>query len=183
MNRQIHRLFFALRPPAPQISAIAQAAGMFKASGLVRGSWVASSKYHVTLHFLGDHSVLPLDIIENAMAAASSLRHAPFDTAFDSISSFRGRSLSPCVLRCSRDADAALQSFWRDLGSVLIACGLGKHLERRFTPHVTIAYGDKTLAEPIAIDPIIWTISEFVLIDSLVGKSIHNQLGSWMLAG
>ncbi|MDR3385978.1 MAG: RNA 2',3'-cyclic phosphodiesterase [Rudaea sp.] len=181
MNRQTHRLFFALLPDPPLVPALAQVADNIKAMKLIRASWVAASKYHITLHFLGDFPALPPDIVDRAKAAASSLRHAPFDFVLGNVASFRGRLQSPCVLRCARDSDVALQSFWSELGHTLIEQGLGGNLERRFTPHVTIAYADKTLPEPIAIQPIVWTASSFVLVESLVGKSIHNRLQTWPL--
>jgi len=182
MNRKTHRLFFALLPDPSLVPALAQAADTVKATKLIRGSWVASSKYHVTLHFLGNYPALPEDIIGCAKAAAADVRLAPFEFALDSVSSFRGGQQSPCVLRCARDADIALQSFWRELGSALVAHGLGELIERWFIPHVTIAYGDKALAEPVALEPIVWSAADFVLVDSLLGTSIHHEMERWALA-
>jgi 2'-5' RNA ligase len=182
MNRQTYRLFFALRPPESRLADIAAATEAIKAAKSVRGSWVKPAQYHITLHFLGDYRQPPEEIIKRAQAAAESVRCAPFDVVLDSVSSFRGRLRSPCVLRCAKDADAALQLFWRELGRTLVMHGLDEHLERRFTPHLTIAYGDNALGSPVAVTPIAWKAADFVLIVSLVGKTIHNVLGSWILS-
>jgi RNA 2',3'-cyclic 3'-phosphodiesterase len=48
---------------------------------------------------------------------------------------------------------------------------------RAFTPHVTLWYGERELAEN-PIEPIGWTVREFVLIRSLRD---HTHLACWPL--
>jgi 2'-5' RNA ligase len=181
MHSEIHRLFFALRPDSAIVPDIVRAVDTVKATKLIRGSWLAASKHHLTVHFLGDYPALSAAIVERAKSAAASVKFAPFEFVLDSASSFCGRRQSPCVLRCSPDSETALQSFWRELGEALIPTGLGALLERRFMPHLTIAYGDNVLAEPIPVSPIVWQVNEFVLIDSHVGRSNHEVLDRWRL--
>jgi 2'-5' RNA ligase len=183
MPTHTHRLFFALCPPPSTVPEVERAAEAVKTAGVIRGSWLATDKYHLTLHFLGDHPALPGDLLERAKAAAVMVRSAPFQFALDNVSSFRGKWQSPCVLRCARETDVALRAFFRDLGDALTAQGLGHYVERRFTPHVTLAYGNNALTEPIAVTPIIWPVSDFVLIDSHFGKSHHEVLETWRLSG
>ena len=52
-------------------------------------------------------------------------------------------------------------------------------MERRFLPHLTIAYGDRMLEAPISIEPIVSRIEEFALIDS--SGSQHTALARWPL--
>ena len=181
MYPTIHRLFFALRPDAIVMGEIERAAETVKGAQLIRGTWLKAPKFHLTLHFLGDYATLPTEVIERAKVAAADVKSVAFEFSLNRAASFRGRRQSPCVLRCAPAADVALQSFWRELGDAAIAAGLGEHLERRFTPHVTIAYGDKELPEPIMISPIVWPVREFVLIDSHVGQSNHEILDHWPL--
>ena len=181
MRTVTHTVFLGLRPPPDVVPAIGQAAESLKAMKLIRGSWVKPVNYHITLHFFGNYLELPMDILERIKAAAAEISFAPFTMTFDRISSFRGKRQSPCILLCAHDSDAALQSFWRELGKVLKAHKLEKHLESRLTPHITLAYADKPLAQSISIAPITWTADGFVLLDSLVGAGTHNELARWPL--
>lgn len=62
----------------------------------------------------------------------------------------------------------------------MTATGLGRWVERNFTPHVTLLYDDRSVA-PQAIEPIAWTVREFVLVHSLLGRTEHRILGRWSL--
>ena len=68
----------------------------------------------------------------------------------------------------------------RALGDRLGAAGLGRHVERRFTPHVTLLYDEHTLA-PEAVPPIGWHVGELALVHSLIGRGEHAVLGRWAL--
>src|SRR5439155_1207844 len=46
---------------------------------------------------------------------------------------------------------------------------------RRFTPHMTLLY-DRQRIEEAPIEPINWMVSEMVLVESLVGQTIHRHL-------
>ncbi len=50
------------------------------------------------------------------------------------------------------------------------------------TPHVTLAWSEVFVPEQ-RIEPVTWTGSEFVLIDSLKGVGRHQILGRWPLVG
>lgn len=56
----------------------------------------------------------------------------------------------------------------------------GQGARNGFAPHVTMAYGERVPEFPV--DPITWTVDEFVLIDSWVGQSKHVALGRWPLS-
>ena len=38
---------------------------------------------------------------------------------------------------------ASLQQLWEELRQLLILLGQGRHIERSFTPHVTLAYSQR----------------------------------------
>ena len=48
-------------------------------------------------------------------------------------------------------------------------------------PHLTIAYAEKALPAPVAIERVVWKVSAFALMDSRVGQSVHDQIESWPL--
>jgi 2'-5' RNA ligase len=180
MRPQLHRLFFALRPGATLVHEIERAAEVVKAPNLVRGKWLKAPKFHVTVHFLGDF-LEPADVIARASNAGANVRFAPFEFVLDRAASLPRRFNPPCVLRCTPDSEEILHSFWRELGNALSAAGLRERLERRFIPHLTIAYANDALTEPIKLEPIVWKASDFSLMDSPVGQSTHSEIGRWDL--
>jgi len=102
MASATHRLFFALRPPAPIAAAIGQVAEKLKATGIVEGSWLKAAKYHITLHFLGTHDHFPARLRERAGAALAGLAADAREIEFDRIASFQSDLHPPCVLRACR---------------------------------------------------------------------------------
>jgi len=97
------------------------------------------------------------------------------------VESFRNRPRSrPLVLRGGGDGVAAVTAFQKTLGKAMESAGLGKRVEKRFTPHVTLLYDDRALREQ-ATARVGWTVREFALVHSLLGKTQHNLLGRWPL--
>jgi 2'-5' RNA ligase len=180
---QIHRLFFALMPDEPTRTRLAQAAAALKATqASLRARWTEPARYHATMHFLGDHPLLREDIVQAAKAAADTVRAEPFVWELDLAASFRGRE-PPCVLRGS-EVPAAMLQLWEALRTALIKAGQGGHLERRFTPHVTVAYSrGGMLADTPVEPPVRWRIERLALVHNVVGKGDYRILGDWHLTG
>ena len=177
---EVHRLFFALLPGEPvrrQIETVA--AGVAVAQHL-RARMIRPSRYHATLHFLGDHPMLRNDIVQAAVSAARKVRCEPFDLVLDSASGFHGRE-PPCVLRCSQ-VPAELTGLWQDLRQALVLAGQGVHLSRTFTPHVTFAYSRGAPPQEMAVEPITWRADGFALLHSVVGGGDYRMLDAWRFA-
>jgi len=183
MSETAHRLFFALRPDAAVAREIECAAESIKASGRVRGRWVQPSKHHLTVHFLGSHAGRPVRLIERAHAAAQHVRIAPFEIELGRVETFGARRQSPCILRCSSHSDRPLGMLHAALAAALADEGLARWLEQRFTPHVTIAYVDGILDEPITIPAITWHVQNFALVESHGAVAQHDVLDQWPLRG
>lgn len=180
MPAAVHRLFFAVIPDAGAAAAVERVAESLRAAKTVGGRWIAPARYHVTAFFLGDHGE-PAPLVAAAAAAAARVALAPFTLELDRVATFRGRHQVPCVLRCAPDSDRVLTDLWQQLGRTLPAPVADLERERRFVPHLTIAYADRMLAQPIAIDPIRFQADEFVLVDSPVGKDRHEVVARWRL--
>ena len=75
-----------------------------------------------------------------------------------------------------------MHAFQKALGLSMAHAGLGKQVARQFNPHVTLLY-DRALAPEAPVEPVSWTVSEFVLIHSLLGQTRHIVLGRWALQG
>ena len=179
-STELHRLFFALMPDDATRARLAAAAEALRTShsGL-RARWINPNRYHATLNFLGDHAALRPTLVDGAIAAADKIQAAPFAWALDSAASFRGRE-PPCVLR-SAEVPAPMQQLWQSLSHALALAGQGGHLERSFTPHVTLAYSHGAMLEPAAIALVTWQVTEFVLVHSVIGQGSYEVLGRWRL--
>lgn len=174
------RLFFAIFPDAAAAARIADVAQALRDQHQLHSKPLRTDRFHVTLHHLGDYAGLPDDVVTRARAAAARVAMPGFEVVFDSASSFGGRSHNrPLVLRGDAGM-ATLLELQRRLGERMTAAGLGRLLGHRFTPHVTLLYDDRMVA-PQATGPIAWTVREFALVHSLLGRTEHRILGRWPL--
>jgi len=176
-----HRLFFAVFPDPDTRRAIARIAEVTRSDLGVRGRWVDPSRYHMTVHFLGNHAELRQDLVDRAAVAATKVKLPAFVLKLERVASFPGRK-PPGVLRCA-DGPTPVHALREALHGELVQVGLGSSLESDFTPHVTLLYGDGSMLEPAAIEPIAWTMREFGLVHSEVDRKHYRILARWMLAG
>lgn len=177
------RLFFAVFPPSETAALISERSGRAVRNHGLRGDPVARDRLHVTLNHLGDYAGVPRGIVARASEAAASITAPPFDVTFDRLASFPGKpGKSLLVLRGGVEGLVALDAFQRFLGEGMSRAGLAKWVEKRFTPHITLFYGDRSLDEQ-AIEPVSWTVRELVLVHSLLGKTQHVILARWPLIG
>jgi 2'-5' RNA ligase len=179
---QKDRIFFAVLPDERTAARTYALAEALKRDNGFDGTLILPEHLHVTLFHLGDWQVLPQEIVAIAAKAAAEVVAAPFDVTCKRAESFRNRTgIYPFVLT----GDAAP---WRELrealGAALKKNGLGGavHAEDDFKPHVTLLR-DQIRAKPMAIEPIAWTVRDFVLIHSLLGQTKHVHLGRWPLRG
>jgi 2'-5' RNA ligase len=178
------RLLFLTYPDVETAGRIVQRVPDLRTAHGLTGRPIAPDRLHITLNHLGDHAGLPQDMVVLARHAAETLATQPFEVAFDRAVSFEGRPGNrPFVLR-GGDGLAALIAFQQTLAQAMIRTGsrIGKWAETNFTPHVTLLYDGRSVAEQ-AIKPIGWTVSEFALVHSLVGQTRHVVLGRWPLQG
>jgi 2'-5' RNA ligase len=109
----------------------------------------------------------------------------PFEVTFDRVLSFKGRpGHRPLVLTGETGLNPLIdfqQALGEALGKALGKAGL--RLSRaRFTPHLTLLY-DEGKFDPRPIEPITWTVRDFVLIHSWLGKTLYVEKGRWPLKG
>jgi 2'-5' RNA ligase len=180
MAEHAQRLFFAVLPEPRAAQAIESAAASLKAARTVGGKWIDPANYHLTICFLGSFSALPNDTVDKARDAGSEVRAAAFDVTLDRVATFRGRFQSPCVLRCDSGSEASLAALRKQLAESITRVGLEFDHERRFLPHLTIAYADRMLPEAISIAPVTSRAAELVLLVSRSGQP-HEALARWTL--
>ncbi len=101
----------------------------------------------------------------------------PFEVSFDRTASFRGRPGNRPFVLIGEKGLRRLQSFRQMLGAAITRRGLRQLANTNFTPHVTLLYDARSVDE-YPIEPIGWTVTEFVLVRSLNG---HEHLVRWPL--
>lgn len=176
------RLFFGIFPEPPVAETIAGLARDLKGRLGLSGAPLTPERFHVTLHHIGDYAGLPRGIVAQALEAGEAESSAPpFEVSFDRAASFNNRGNNPFVLQ-GGEGLSELHAFQKALGLSMARAGLGKQVARQFNPHVTLLY-DRALAPETPVEPVSWTVSEFVLIHSLLGQTRHIVLGRWPLKG
>jgi 2'-5' RNA ligase len=173
------RLFFAIFPDPATAAGVARQAEALRAAHQLSGRPLAPERFHITLHHLGDHAGVRRDIVAMASEAAQAITTPPFEVVFDRAASFHNGGNNPFVLQGGEGLDA-LKAFQRDLGLAMARAGLGKLVDKSFTPHVTMLYDRRLVAEQ-AIEPVRWTVGGFTLIHSLLGRTEHIPLARWTL--
>ena len=177
---QKERIFFACLPDAQTAARIHAVAEAIKREQGLEAALILPGHLHVTLFHLGDWGAFPDEVVRLAKAAAGQVETASFDVAFARAESFRNRiGIHPFVL--TGDI-APWQALHAALAAALKRVGLGAATQGEFRPHVTLAY-DKTRIRPFRIEPVSWTVRDFALVHSLLGKTTHNHLATWPLRG
>lgn len=84
----------------------------------------------------------------------------------------------PFVL-CGSDGVAALTAFHQALGVEMAKVAFMTRMSH-FTPHLTLLYGDHLVSEQI-IEPVDWTVRDYVLVHSLLDQGRYEPLARWGL--
>ena len=177
-----HRVFLAVKPDADTAVRIAALVEKLRPVVGFKGKALRHERLHITLHHLGDFVQLPPeDLVARVRLAAGGLTLPPFDVAFDQVVSFHGRRDHRPFVLLGSEGVVGLMAFQAALGDALLHAGV---LVPRghFKPHVTLLY-DRGGFAPKAVEPITWTVREFVLIHSCLGKTRYDELGRWPLKG
>ena len=173
-SRSSARLFLAAVPDAGTAERIHQLAGVLKRAHHFDGKLIARERLHVSLFAL---SGLPESHLCAAWEAAMDVRTEPFKVSFDRTASFRGRLGNHPFVLIGEQGLRGLQSFRQMFCAALTRRGMRRLANTNFTPHVTLLYDARDVDE-CPIEPIGWTVKEFVLIRSLNGD---EHLVRWPL--
>jgi 2'-5' RNA ligase len=179
---QKDRIFLALLPDAQTAARIHALAEELKTKHGFTANLILPEHLHVTLFHLGDWAALPDMVVEAAKAASQNIAQGPFEVVFDTARSFRNSTgVYPFVLT-GPERGAPLIDFHKTLGAALKKNGLGAAVhEDDFTPHVTLTYDEVKVKPAKLAPPIAWTVRDFVLVHSLLGRTTHNHLARFAL--
>lgn len=174
------RLFFAIFPETDTASSIGQFARSLREKLGLNGELLATDRFHTSLHHIGDFAGLPQDTLAMACKAADAVAATPpFEIVFDRAMSFVGRPRHHPFVLSGSDGVAALTAFHQTLGVAIERAGL-KLRKSHYAPHMTLLYGDRCIAEQ-AIEPVVCSVREFVLVRSLIGRKQYVALARWTL--
>jgi 2'-5' RNA ligase len=175
-NEPKHRFILAIQPDVGATHCLTRLMVQLRDDKIMLGRPVDKNRLHATLLHLGDFAdQIPPGLIPTAIAAMATVRMVPFDVAFDRVGGTRG----PFLLRGS-DGSKALEAFQRTLRVALIKAGLRHYVHPLPKPHMTLSYDLGDVPER-PMDPIVWTVQHFVLIESLLGKHQHVEQGRWSI--
>ena len=177
--RRTDGLFFGAFPDAATAARVVRQGQALCEDHRLTGRLFAASRLHVTLVRLGEYEGLPPRLLAWAREAAATVAMAPFEVNLDQALSFHGRSgHRPFVLRGGEGG--ALADLRQALRTGMIQARLRSWASPHFTPHMTLLY-DERLVPAETIAPIRWTVREFVLVHSMLGRTRHVPLGRWRL--
>ncbi len=173
-------LFTLVFPEAHAAAQIEALARRFRRVYGLKAKPLLTSRFHVSLNDLGeyDDQRTAEAVALRAREAVANVRTGPFTVMFDRVESFSSRKRHyPLVLR-GDDGVVGLERLHQSLRVSLRMAGIKSR--SRFTPHVTLLYGEGPIEERF-VEPISWTVREFELILSLDGQTIYRPLGRWQL--
>jgi 2'-5' RNA ligase len=168
-------LFFSIFPDQAAAVRIANTAEHFRRAYGLKGAPHLTDRFHVTVQGLGNYDGLPRSVVAKAIEAGAAVTSRPFEVAFDRVMSFAGSDA--LVLRGGDGVDGIVM-FHHDLGVAMRKTGL--NASSQFTPHITLLYDGRRIEEQF-VEPIRWTVRDFVLVHSLRGKTMHIPLERWRL--
>jgi 2'-5' RNA ligase len=113
-------------------------------------------------------------------AASVAVSQPVFELAFDRVASFPGPARCPLVLR-GRAGVQLLTGFQQALGGALGRAGLAHTPPGLYTPHLTLVYDPQQVPMRPIEPPIPWTVRDFVLVRSRIGRGFHEVLARWSL--
>ncbi|MDQ1363879.1 MAG: 2,3-cyclic 3-phosphodiesterase [Pseudomonadota bacterium] len=169
------RLFFALWPDESACSEIVR---QFKRMPQynMHGNKTVPSNLHITLHFIGNVDESMLACLQQAARTV----HAP---AFELKLDQPGYFSKPQVfwLGCA-STPAAMQTLHRQLADALLHCGYQAET-RPFSPHVTLMRKLRDPGDLIPVEPIVWPIRSFALVESIACAEgvIYQPLENYFL--
>lgn len=176
-----HNLFFALMPPPAVAEQVYRAAMSWRRAHGLTGKLVGADRLHVSLHGVApDVSPLTVDAVR---FIATRVDSPCFEVVFDRMQSFESHRPGDNPLVLSHSDHRSLTNLHRLhklLHLEIRRSGLPLLTSHGFNPHMTLLY-DRQLVPELAIEPLRWTATEFALIDSHVGESHYECLGTWPL--
>lgn len=172
------QLFLAIRPKGlAREEAVTLSQRVSDGRGMAR----PAKHLHVSLNGIERFVEVPERIVravDEACTKVTTVIRAP-EITFTKVMPFGGGSL---VMAGEADANIALKVLYQMLEEELFRSGAKRRVEKGFTPHLTMRYGNHGVPTQ-EIEPFSWVAREIELICSWEGRTHYDILGTWELAG
>jgi RNA 2',3'-cyclic 3'-phosphodiesterase len=173
-------LFFSVFPDAQTTGRIAQIARDLRCEYRLKGRPFLPARFHCSLYGLGNLDTASQIVVAKAQAAASMVTASPFRVSFNCVMSFSNPSGRYPLVLTGDDGAVGLLRLHASLCRAMRQVGLRPQKYSNFTPHLTLLYDARHIDEQ-PIEPIGWTVNEFVLVLSMIGKTKHVPIQRWQL--
>lgn len=177
-----YKLYFAIQPPA---EAAEQALGVLRSltpAERFTAKAMLPARLHVSLNWVGGFHRPPTGIVAKAREVAEAVRLRPFDISLNRIGTWQaGAPPWPLVL-WGDEGVIGVQALYKALHRAMVGPGMAPRREPALEPHLTLLRDQAVMPEAF-IDPIAWTVREFVLLQSVQGEGRIDVLARFALNG
>jgi 2'-5' RNA ligase len=125
----MHRLFVAIRPPAPIRTRLLDLMG-----GVAGARWRSEDQLHLTLRFVGE---VDRHMARDVDAALSAVHHPRFSMALNGLGAFDRRG-EPMTLWAGVAPQEPLRTLHKKVDQALVRVGVEPD-RRAYMPHITLA--------------------------------------------
>ena len=176
-----HVVYFAI-PPPPEAAAWARALlDGLRAVHAFTARPVPAERLHVPLNAVGAFLRPPGPVIDKARDTAATVRAAPFTVTFNRIGTWPAGD-NPGVVLSGEAGVIGVNGLYSTLHRALVRSGMAPRRQAEIAPHLTLVY-DRVQVPQAVVEPVSWTVDEFVLIYAVHGEGRFDVVGRWPLAG
>jgi 2'-5' RNA ligase len=172
-------LIVMAKPDEKDATRIARAMEDIVADVGFGGRLVRSELLHFTLCPIGVYSDVPQPIVDTVRACGDAVSMRPFTVSLNMVKNYHRSNGSPLIVLCGDDGVLGIRMLHKTLKDALTQ-RLGPRRSLPFEPHMTLSYKAMEIPATV-IEPINFTIREFVLVNSLLGRGRHDVLLRWRL--
>jgi len=168
MVRGKHVVYLALQPPP---AAAAEALARLDALPQRRrmsARPMAPNRLHVSLAGIGDFKRPPTPVFDKVMEAVAEVAAAPFVIELNRIGTWTSGDQRPIVL-WGDEGVIGVHALFSELHKALWRADMAPRREPEMTPHMTLIY-DRAEVPETPVEPVRWTVDEFVLIHAVHGE-------------
>ncbi|WEX88432.1 2'-5' RNA ligase family protein [Sinorhizobium garamanticum] len=167
-------LYFAVLPKPAAADKILNAGRRLKEEYRLSGRLYPAERLHVSLAGIGRFDGLHDEVIRAARQIGDRIKGSPFEVRLDRALGFPAGHSRAVVLSFCEGVEA-LVALHRQIAAI------AKAPRQSFVPHLTLLYDRVFAADVELLEPISWTVHEFVLVHSLYGQGRHRHLHRWRL--
>lgn len=175
VGRAKHKIFLAVKPDATATEEAEERTLRLMDEYRLAGVPLKPDNLHISLPLIFEGDEVPNGIEEFVSARVQAVRMSPFEVVLDVAMTFRLPKQHVLVLSSA----GSIANIY-NLNRHLIMAGGAKATGGSFNPHMSLLYTDRPVRKQ-SIEPVRWTVREFVLVHSFVGLGRHETVARWPL--